>query len=129
MQLEKAMEMLAEAEMKSKSSVSAMQARMNAKFNEIDVMMQAVTMRDKIDVGTLDNGLLYVNEGPVVPCFPDNYSGGGFPSLYFTEGQLPDVDPEGNVKRVVHTQLPTGVQVNVSMTKIYMDEVAEGNGP
>merc|ERR1712107_629359 len=46
---------------------------------------------------------------------------GGFSVTYDAEGEVPDVVPEGNEKRVVHMDLPLGVKVTVFQWSNYMD--------
>jgi len=75
----------------------------------------------KIEVGTLDSGVLTVNGQPVIPSFPGSYSGDGFTLHYDDQGDVPDVVPEGNEKRVVHMSLPLGVKVSVFQWGNYMD--------
>merc|ERR1719215_2450823 len=75
----------------------------------------------KIEVGTLDSGILTVNGQRVIAGFPGSYSGAGFSVRYDDQGEVPDVVPEGNDKRVVHMDLPLGVKVTVFQWKNYLD--------
>merc|ERR1712060_46294 len=75
----------------------------------------------KIEVGTLDSGVLTVDGQPVLSTFPSSYSGQGFTLRYNGLGEVPDVVPEGNEKRIVHMQLPLGVKVRVYQWSNYMD--------
>merc|ERR1712061_912611 len=49
------------------------------------------------------------------------FTGMGFTLTYNSEGEVPDVVPEGNEKRVVHMSLPLGVKVTVFQWNNYMD--------
>merc|ERR1712151_503739 len=75
----------------------------------------------KIEVGTLDSGILTVDGQKVIAGFPGTYSGAGFTVTYDSAGEVPDVVPEGNEKRVVHMDLPLGVKVTVFQWSNYMD--------
>merc|ERR1712039_195219 len=75
----------------------------------------------KIEVGTLDSGILTVDGRKVIAGFPGSYSGAGFSVTYDGQGEVPDVIPEGNEKRIVHMDLPLGVKVTVYQWKNYMD--------
>merc|ERR1719356_582579 len=75
----------------------------------------------KIEVGTRDSGVLTVDGQPVLPTFPSSYSGAGFSLRYDDQGEVPDVVPEGNEKRIVHMELPLGVKVRVYQWSNYMD--------
>merc|ERR1712039_723640 len=75
----------------------------------------------KIEVGTLDSGILTVDGQKVIAGFPGSYSGVGFSVTYDSQGEVPDVVPEGNEKRVVHMDLPLGVKVTVFQWANYMD--------
>merc|ERR1711972_1031670 len=59
--------------------------------------------------------------GKVISGFPGSYSGAGFSVTYDDQGQVPDVIPEGNEKRVVHMDLPLGVKVTVFQWQNYLD--------
>jgi len=75
----------------------------------------------KIEVGTLDSGILTVDGRRVIAGFPGSYNGAGFTVTYDGQGEVPDVVPEGNEKRVVHMDLPLGVKVTVFQWANYMD--------
>merc|ERR1712039_1089001 len=75
----------------------------------------------KIEVGTLDSGILTVDGQKVIATFPSTYHGAGFTVTYDGQGEVPDVVPEGNEKRVVHMDLPLDVRVTVYQWKNYMD--------
>jgi len=75
----------------------------------------------KIEVGTRDSGVLTVDGRPICGGFPSNYVGMGFTVAYNSEGEVPDVIPEGNEKRIVHMSLPLGVKVTVYQWNNYMD--------
>merc|ERR1719382_714659 len=75
----------------------------------------------KIEVGTLDSGILFVDGGRVIAGFPGSYTGAGFTVTYDGVGKVPDVIPEGNEKRVVHMDLPLGVKVTGFQWSNYMD--------
>jgi hypothetical protein len=79
----------------------------------------------KIEVGTLDSGVLQVDGQPVLGTFPGSYSGAGFRLTYDSQGAVPDVVPEGNEKRIVHMELPLGVKVSVYQWKNYLDVQVE----
>merc|ERR1712039_1139058 len=79
----------------------------------------------KIEVGTLDSGVLTVDGQPVLSTFPSSYSGAGFALTYNAQGEVPDVVPEGNEKRIVHMELPLGVKVRVYQWGNYMDVQVE----
>jgi len=57
----------------------------------------------------------------VISAFPGSYSGDGFSLRYDAEGQVPDVVPEGNEKRIVHMTLPLGVKVRIYQWGNYVD--------
>jgi len=76
---------------------------------------------NKIEVGTHESGVLTVNGKPVMPHFPDSYSGHAFTLHYDGQGEVPDVIPEGNEKRIVHMDLPLGVKVSVFQWGNYLD--------
>jgi hypothetical protein len=75
----------------------------------------------KIEVGTRDSGVLTVDGQPVMSGFPSSYSGPGFTLRYDDQGEVADVVPEGNEKRIVHMDLPLGVKVTVFQWSNYMD--------
>jgi hypothetical protein len=75
----------------------------------------------KIEVGTRDSGVLTVDGQPVLSAFPSSYSGEGFTLHYNGLGDVPDVVPEGNEKRIVHMALPLGVHVRVYQWSNYVD--------
>jgi len=75
----------------------------------------------KIEVGTRDSGILTVDGQPVCGGFPSSYSGAGFSLTYDSVGEVPDVVPEGNEKRIVHMNLPLGVKVSVYQWDNYVD--------
>merc|ERR1719190_188538 len=75
----------------------------------------------KIEVGTRESGVLTVDGQPVMTSFPSSYTGPGFTLRYNDRGEVPDVIPEGNEKRIVHMDLPLGVRVSVYQWDNYMD--------
>jgi len=75
----------------------------------------------KIEVGTRDSGILTVDGQPVMPRFPSTYRGDGFSLRYDAVGEVPDVIPEGNEKRIVSMDLPLGVKVRVYQWNNYLD--------
>jgi len=75
----------------------------------------------KIEVGTRESGVLTVDGEPVLTGFPSQYVGLGFTLKYNDQGEVPDVVPEGNEKRIVHMDLPLGVRVVVYQWENYMD--------
>jgi len=75
----------------------------------------------KIEVGTRDSGVLTVDGQPVLSTFPSTYTGPGFSLRYDAQGEVPDVVPEGNEKRIVHMDLPLGVTVKVYQWSNYLD--------
>jgi len=75
----------------------------------------------KIEVGTLDSGILTVDGQKVIAGFPGAYHQAGWSVTYDGQGAVPDVIPEGNEKRVVHMDLPLGVKVTVFQWSNYMD--------
>merc|ERR1712060_1035803 len=75
----------------------------------------------KIEVGTRDSGILTVDGQPVMSTFPSSYHGAGFTLTYNAQGEVPDVVPEGNEKRIVHMELPLGVRVRVYQWGNYVD--------
>jgi len=75
----------------------------------------------KIEVGTRESGVLTVDGQPVCGGFPSSYTGAGFSLTYDGQGEVPDVVPEGNEKRVVHMDLPDGVHVTVFQWNNYVD--------
>merc|ERR1711972_1244699 len=111
-----------------KSSTVSIQARFEgtkyteglAATNQI-VVSGSFVHNHKIEVGTLDSGILTVDGQKVIPGFPGSYSGAGFGVTYDDQGKVPDVVPEGNEKRVVHMDLPLGVKVTVFQWSNYMD--------
>merc|ERR1712039_51095 len=50
-----------------------------------------------------------------------SYRGAGFTVTYNDQGDVPDVVPEGNEKRIVHIDLPLGVKVTVFQWDNYVD--------
>merc|ERR1712187_861297 len=58
---------------------------------------------------------------PVCGGFPSSYTGAGFSLTYDDQGEVPDVVPEGNEKRIVHMNLPLGVKVRVYQWNNYVD--------
>merc|ERR1712084_109478 len=79
----------------------------------------------KIEVGTRESGVLTVDGQPVMPTFPGSYAGAGFSLTYDSQGEVPDVVPEGNEKRIVHMELPLGVKVRVYQWNNYVDVQVE----
>merc|ERR1711920_671213 len=75
----------------------------------------------KIEVGTRDSGVLTVDGQPVMSTFPSSYHGAGFTLTYNAQGEVPDVIPEGNEKRIVHMDLPLDVKVRVYQWGNYVD--------
>jgi hypothetical protein len=75
----------------------------------------------KIEVGTQESGVLTVDGQKVISGFPGSYRGHGFTVRYDDQGDVPDVVPEGNDKRIVHMDLPLGVKVSVFQWSNYMD--------
>merc|ERR1712039_589985 len=75
----------------------------------------------KIEVGTRESGLITVDGQPVLGTFPSTYTGAGFSLKYDSMGQVPDVVPEGNEKRIVHMMLPQGVKVQIYQWNNYVD--------
>jgi len=73
----------------------------------------------KIEVGTLDSGILPIPN--LIHGFPGSYSGNGWSVTYDDSGEVPDVIPEGNEKRVVRMHLPLDVKVTVFQWKNYLD--------
>merc|ERR1719382_598459 len=91
-----------------------------AATNQI-VVSGSFVKNHKIEVGTLDSGILTVDGQPVCGTFPSSYSGDGFTVTYDSQGEVPDVVPEGNEKRIVHMDLPLGVKVHVYQWGNYVD--------
>merc|ERR1712039_629859 len=80
----------------------------------------------KIEVGTRDSGILTVDGQPVMTTFPSTYGKGmGFSLRYDAVGEVPDVVPEGNEKRIVSMDLPLGVKVRVYQWNNYVDVEVE----
>merc|ERR1719382_1480606 len=79
----------------------------------------------KIEVGTRDSGILTVDGQPVMSTFPSSYHGAGFTLTYDAQGEVADVIPEGNEKRIVHMELPLGVKVRVYHWNNYVDVQVE----
>jgi len=79
----------------------------------------------KVEVGTRDSGVLTVDGQPVLGTFPGTYSGAGFSLTYNSQGEVPDVIPEGNEKRIVSMDLPLGVKVRVYQWNNYVDVEVE----
>lgn len=77
----------------------------------------------KIEVGTHDSGIVTVDGQSVFQMFPSTYKAadGSFTVTYDAEGEVPDVVPEGNKKRIVHMALPLGVVVHVYQWSNYLD--------
>jgi hypothetical protein len=111
-----------------KSSTVTIQARFEgteyteqlAATNQI-VVAGAFLKGHKIEVGTRESGILTVDGQAVIAGFPGVYHGAGFTVTYNRVGQVPDVIPEGNEKRVVRMDLPLGVTVTVFQWANYMD--------
>jgi hypothetical protein len=53
--------------------------------------------------------------------FPGSYSGFGISLTYDGIGEVPDVVPEGNEKRIVHMTLPMDVKVRIYQWNNYVD--------
>jgi len=78
----------------------------------------------KIEVGTQDSKILTVDGQPVFASFPAapyKAADGSFTVTYDAQGEVPDVVPEGNEKRIVKMTLPRGIQVNVYQWNNYID--------
>jgi len=78
----------------------------------------------KIEVGTRQSGIVTVDGQPVFTSFPGapyRAADGSFTVTYDTQGEVPDVIPEGNEKRIVHMSLPLGITVNVYQWSNYID--------
>jgi len=75
----------------------------------------------KIEVGTQDSGIVTV-DGQAV-SFQSTYKAadGTFTVTYDAQGEVPDVVPEGNEKRIVHMTLPLGISVKVFQWNNYVD--------
>jgi len=80
---------------------------------------------NKIEVGTRDSGVLTVNGHPVCSAFPSSYKADTFTLTYDDQGNVADVVPEGNEKRIVHIDLPNGVHISVYQWNNYMDVTIE----
>jgi len=91
-----------------------------AATNQI-VVSGSFVHNQKIEVGTLDSGILTVNGQHVIAGFPGAYHASGWSVTYDSAGNVPDVIPEGNEKRVVHMNLPLGVKVTVFQWSNYLD--------
>merc|ERR1712039_957429 len=52
-------------------------------------------------------------------------TGAGFSLTYDAHGEVPDVVPEGNEKRIVHMELPLDVKVRVYQWNNYVDVQVE----
>jgi len=75
-----------------------------------------------IVVGTLDAGAVVVDDQEVLTDFPSTYSLAGLGTLrYNGQGDLPDDAAGVWDKKVVHMDLPLGVQVTVFRWKNYVD--------
>jgi hypothetical protein len=79
----------------------------------------------KIEVGTRESGVLTVDGQPVLGTFPGSYKGEGFTMVYTSQGEVPDVVPQGNEKRIVRMMLPLGVKVQVYQWNNYLDVQVE----
>merc|ERR1712066_179882 len=79
----------------------------------------------KIEVGTRESGVLTVDGQPVLGTFPGSYKGDGFTMVYTSQGEVPDVVPQGNEKRIVRMMLPLGVKVQVYQWNNYLDVQVE----
>merc|ERR1719382_1757319 len=111
-----------------KSSTVSIQARFEgtkyteglAATNQI-VVGGAFLHGHKIEVGTQDSGIVTV-DGRVV-SFMSTYHApdGTFSVAYNSQGQVPDVVPAHNEKRVVHMTLPLGIRVHVFQWSNYID--------
>jgi len=77
----------------------------------------------KIEVGTQEDNILTVGGQTVIGAFPGSYRdpAGLFTINYNDQGNVPDIIPEGNEKRVVHINLPSSVTVTVFQWENYMD--------
>jgi len=91
------------------------------------VVSGAFIHNHKIEIGTLDSGILHVDLQPVIKTFPDSYTSmdGTYKLTYDDQGVVPDVVPEGNEKRVFHMDLPLDVHVTVFQWKNYLDVTIE----
>merc|ERR1719188_2455565 len=74
-----------------------------------------------IEVGTRESAVLTVDGQPVLGTFPSSYPGDGITLHYNDQGEVADVVPEGNEKRIVHMDLPLGVKVRVYQWNNYVD--------
>merc|ERR1740121_2560411 len=79
----------------------------------------------KIEVGTLDSGIVTVDGRAVFTTFPapSPYRAvdGSFTVSYNAQAEVPDVVPEGNQKWVVTMNLPLGIVVRVFQWSNYVD--------
>lgn len=77
----------------------------------------------KIEVGTRESGIVTVDGHAVCASFPSAFKAadGSFIVTCDGQGEVPDVVPEGNEKRIVHMTLPLGVSVNVFQWDNYVD--------
>jgi len=78
----------------------------------------------KIEVGTRQSGIMTVDGQSVFSTFPAapySAADGSFTVAYDSQGEVPDVIPEGNEKRIVRMTLPLGITVNVYQWSNYMD--------
>jgi len=78
----------------------------------------------KIEVGTRLSGIVTVDGQAVFASFPAapyKAADGSFTVAYDAQGEVPDVVPEGNEKRIVRMSLPLGITVNVYQWFNYID--------
>jgi len=78
----------------------------------------------KIEVGTRQSGIVTVDGQAVFASFPAapyRAADGSFTVAYDAQGEVPDVIPEGNEKRIVRMSLPLGITVNVYQWFNYID--------
>jgi hypothetical protein len=75
----------------------------------------------KIEVGTQDSGIVTVDGASMSFGTTSHAADNSFSVSYDSNGQVPDVVPEGNEKRVVHMTLPLGIKVDVFQWTNYLD--------
>jgi len=79
----------------------------------------------KIEVGTQQSGIVTVDGQAVFSSFPAaapyKAADGSFTVTYNSQGEVPDVVPEGNEKRIVRMTLPLGIKVDVFQWFNYVD--------
>jgi hypothetical protein len=75
----------------------------------------------KIEVGTRESGIVTVDGQAVAFSTSYRATDGSFTVSYNNQGEVPDVVPEGNEKRVVTMTLPLGIVVKVFQWSNYVD--------